>query len=63
MLEWEVFAENGIEIEWRNELQTMLILNVKAEMQVFEERDGGLALWLKGELGLGIELRREGFHD
>lgn len=63
MLEWEVFAEDGIEIEWRNELQTMLILNVKAEMQVFEERDGGLALWLKGELGLGIELRREGFHD
>jgi meiotic recombination protein SPO11 len=51
MLEWEVFAEDGIEIEWRNELQIMLMLNVKAEMQIFEERDGGLALWLKGELG------------
>lgn len=51
MLEWEVFAEDGIESEWRNELQIMLMLNVKAEMQIFEERDGGLALWLKGELG------------
>ena len=63
MLEWEVFAEDGIDIEWRSELQIMLMLNVKAEMQIFEERDGGLALWLKGELGLGIELPREGFHD
>ena len=63
MLEWEAFAEDGIDIEWRSELQIMLMLNVKAEMQIFEERDGGLALWLKGELGLGIELPREGFHD
>ena len=63
MLEWEVFAEDGIETEWRSELQIMLMLNVKVEMQIFEERDGGLALWLKGELGLGIELPREGSHD
>lgn len=55
MLEWEVLAETGLEPEWRRELQTMMMLNVKAEMQIFEERKGGLGLWLRRELGLGME--------
>lgn len=50
MLEWDLLAENGPEPEWRRELQTMLMLNVKAEMQILEERPGGLSAWLEGEL-------------
>ncbi|KAF2815982.1 DNA topoisomerase IV, alpha subunit [Mytilinidion resinicola] len=52
MLEWDVLAEDGPEAEWRAEMQRMLLLNVKAEMQIFEEQPGGSGQWLKGELGL-----------
>jgi meiotic recombination protein SPO11 len=37
---------------WRRELQVMLMLNVKAEMQILEQRDEGLRGWLDGKLGL-----------
>lgn len=37
---------------WRRELQVMLMLNVKAEMQILEQRDDGLRGWLDGKLGL-----------
>ena len=47
MLEREQFAEGGIESEWRRELQVMLILNIKAEIQLLEARPGGLAAYLK----------------
>lgn len=50
MLEWDVCAENGPEPEWRHELQTMLMLNIKAEMQILDELPGGLTSWLGGEL-------------
>ncbi|KAF2488355.1 DNA topoisomerase IV, alpha subunit [Lophium mytilinum] len=52
MLEWDVLAEDGPEPEWRAEIQRMLLLNVKAEMQILEEHPGGSGKWLKGELGL-----------
>lgn len=41
-----VFAEDGPEQEWRAELQKMLILNVKAELEWLYERPGGLKQWL-----------------
>jgi meiotic recombination protein SPO11 len=50
MLEWDVCAEDGPEPTWRRSLQTMLVLNIKAEMQILEELPGGLPLWLAGEL-------------
>lgn len=49
MLDWEICNEDGPEPEWRRELQVMLMLNVKAEMQIFEEQTGGLAFWLGNE--------------
>ena len=45
-----VFREDGEEVEWRRELQVMLMLNVKAEMEVLEEREGGMAGWVEGRL-------------
>lgn len=50
MLEWDLCAEDGPEPAWRRELQTMLMLNVKAEMQILDESPGGLAGWLVSEL-------------
>lgn len=46
MLEWDVCAEDGPEPSWRSELQRMLMLNVKAEMQVLEGVPGGIASWI-----------------
>ena len=38
----EVLQEGGAEKEWRRELQVMLMLNVKAEMEILAEREGGV---------------------
>lgn len=46
MLEREPFMEGGMEPEWRREVQVMLMLNIKAEIQLLEEQDGGLHSWL-----------------
>ncbi|KAH7413686.1 Spo11/DNA topoisomerase VI subunit A [Phaeosphaeria sp. MPI-PUGE-AT-0046c] len=50
MLEWDTCADDGPEPDWRHELQTMLVLNSKAEMQVLDELPGGLVWWLDREL-------------
>lgn len=47
MLERKQFAEDGTEPEWRRELQFMLMLNIKAEIQLLEARSDGLVGWLK----------------
>jgi meiotic recombination protein SPO11 len=44
MLEREPFIEK--EPEWRRELQAMLFLNVKAEIQLLEAQEGRIAGWL-----------------
>ncbi|KAL1625707.1 endodeoxyribonuclease [Diplodia seriata] len=36
--------------ELKRELQVMLMLNVKAELEILESRDDGLGLWLLGQL-------------
>ncbi|RAR04118.1 meiosis-specific topoisomerase spo11 [Stemphylium lycopersici] len=41
MLEWNLCTEDGVEQGWRQELQKMLMLNVKAEMQILDELPGG----------------------
>ena len=38
------------EVEWRRELQVMLMLNLKAEMEVLGEREGGVEVWVEGKL-------------
>lgn len=52
MLEWDLCAEGGLEPKWRAELQRMLMLNIKAEMQILDEVAGSLVSWLGNELGL-----------
>lgn len=54
MLEKEMFEEAGCESEWRRELQVMLMLNVKAEIQILGNGER-LAEWLDGKLKDGIE--------
>ena len=44
MLERDAFGPEGREQEWRRELQVMLILNFKAEIQILSA--GGLERWL-----------------
>ncbi|KAI8933214.1 hypothetical protein NX059_009849 [Plenodomus lindquistii] len=55
MLEWDLCAEHGPEQEWRQELQSMLMLNIKAEMQILDELPGGLVSWIQRELTQACE--------
>lgn len=54
MLEWDLCTESGPEQGWRQELQTMLMLNIKAEMQILDELPGGLVSWVCNEIGKGL---------
>jgi meiotic recombination protein SPO11 len=50
MLEREPFMEGGKEPDWRREIQIMLMLNVKAEIQLLEAGEGGLHGWITDRL-------------
>jgi meiotic recombination protein SPO11 len=41
-----ILGDEGPEPEWRAELQRMLVLNVKAEIEMMYDRDGGLEFWI-----------------
>jgi meiotic recombination protein SPO11 len=56
MLEWDLCVEDGPEQDWRRELQAMLTLNIKAEMQILDELPGGLVSWARRGLESGQEL-------
>lgn len=45
-----VWAVGGPEPEWRTELQQMLMLNVKAEIELLYEQDGGLEAWINRKM-------------
>ncbi|KAL4950849.1 Spo11/DNA topoisomerase VI subunit A [Aspergillus filifer] len=45
-----VWAADGPEMEWRVELQRMLMLNVKAEIEILYEGVGGIEGWLNREM-------------
>jgi meiotic recombination protein SPO11 len=47
MLNRAPFCEYGQEAGWRREMQTMLMLNFKAEIQFLECRATGLAGWIE----------------
>lgn len=55
MLEWDLCSETGPELEWRRELQTMLMLSTKAEIQILDELPGGVVSFLSSELEHGQE--------
>ncbi|KAF3395892.1 Meiotic recombination protein rec12 [Penicillium rolfsii] len=44
------WSNNGPEPEWRAELQRMLMLNAKAEIEMLYDRDGGLEGWIDRKL-------------
>ena len=46
----EFCEEDGVEKEWRRELQVMLMLNVKVEMEILAEREGGVETWVDERL-------------
>ena len=50
LLEKEIFAEHGPETTWRREIQVMLMLSVKAEIQIMEKAAGGLPAWLDDKI-------------
>lgn len=45
-----IFAEDGPEPGWRAELQQMLMLNLKAEIEVLYGREGGINAWIDRKL-------------
>ncbi|KAF9885620.1 hypothetical protein FE257_012711 [Aspergillus nanangensis] len=45
-----VWGPNGPELEWRAELQQMLMLNMKAELETLYSRNGGLEQWLNDKM-------------
>ncbi|KAL8733192.1 MAG: hypothetical protein Q9181_003675 [Wetmoreana brouardii] len=59
MLGWRIFEEDGVEQEWRRQLQVMLMLNTKVEMEILSEREGGFEGWV--EERLSERLRARGF--
>lgn len=59
MLEWDVCGLGGLEPKWRRELQMMLMLNIKFEMQILDEdAGGGLIQWLVKTLNETMETRQ-----
>ena len=58
MLEKEICEESGVEEEWRRELQVMLMLNAKVEMEILGEWEGGVQAWLEERLSEEIERAR-----
>lgn len=47
-----VWAVDGPELEWRAELQKMLMLNLKAELEILYDRDDGIEGWIDQEMGI-----------
>ncbi|KAL9580489.1 MAG: hypothetical protein Q9212_004468 [Teloschistes hypoglaucus] len=50
MLDQELCAEDGVEQEWRRELQVMLMLNMKVEMEMLSQLEGGIELWAEDRI-------------
>ena len=50
LLKKEELDEGGEEADCRRDLQVMLLLNVKAEIQILSNLEGGLGRWLEKEL-------------
>ncbi len=50
MLGRGICEEYGVEQEWRRELQVMLMLNVKVEMEILSQREGGVEGWVEDRL-------------
>ncbi|MCJ1465772.1 hypothetical protein MMC07_004391 [Pseudocyphellaria aurata] len=58
LLEADDDARWSEETGWRRELQVMLVLGYKAEMELLGEREGGVEAWLERKLKLASENER-----
>ena len=54
MLERTTFEETGADSEWRRELQVMLMTGFKAEMEILDDREGGIEKWIEDRLAEDI---------
>ncbi|KAI4091532.1 MAG: hypothetical protein LQ339_008103 [Xanthoria mediterranea] len=50
MLGQGICDEHGVEQEWRRELQVMLMVSLKAEMEILSQRPGGIERWVEDRL-------------
>lgn len=50
MLDQGICDEHGVEQEWRRELQVMLMVSLKAEMEILSQRPGGIERWVEDRL-------------
>ena len=50
MLEWDHIGGADGESVWRRELQLMLMLGYKAEIQALDENAGGVSEWIRHQL-------------
>lgn len=50
LLGQHALGESGIELQWRAELQMMLMLNVKAELQILDSESDGLERLIQREI-------------
>lgn len=50
MLDWPHITEGSAEADWRRELQVMLVLGYKAEIQLVESLPGGMVAWIMGRM-------------
>lgn len=55
MLESQQFTQSGEDVEWRRELQVMLMLNLKAEVQLLEASPDGLCSMIRQEISACTE--------
>lgn len=46
MLDWPHIEESSANTDWRRELQVMLVLGYKAEIQLVESQPGGMVAWI-----------------
>ncbi|KAL8804164.1 MAG: hypothetical protein Q9182_002706 [Xanthomendoza sp. 2 TL-2023] len=54
MLGQETYEIDGTEPDWRRELQVMLMLNLKVEMEILSNREGGVSGWVEDKLLEGL---------
>lgn len=59
MLKKNSLKKIGQDKEWKRELQVMLLLGLKAEMEVLGDRNGGLEAWVDRKLIIKTKTKEE----
>lgn len=59
MMKKNSLKKNGQDKEWKRELQVMLMLGLKAEMEVLGNRNKGLEAWVEWKLIIKNKTKEE----